>query len=79
MWQAQIHALICQKATVHFYSKNLTKKQIRNGFMEPSADIGATVQRLTDGGAARRICVLPEGPMTIPYIGGTGAAPTATC
>ena len=79
MWQAQIHALICQKATVHFYSKNLTKKQIRNGFMEPSADIGATVQRLTDGGAARRICVLPQGPMTIPYIGGTGAAPTATC
>ena len=68
MWQAQIHALICQKATVHFYSKNLTEEQIRNGFMEPTGDIGATVQWLINEGAGKRICILPQGPMTIPYV-----------
>ncbi len=70
MWQAQIHALICERASVHFYSENLSEEQIRMGFMEPVRDIGALVARLVADGEVRRICVLPEGPMTIPYVAG---------
>lgn len=68
MWQAQIHALVCERATLHFYSENLSDEQIRMGFMEPVRDIGKLVERLVDGGEVRRICVLPEGPATIPYV-----------
>lgn len=69
MWQAQIHALICKKAAVHFYSDNLTDEQIQQGFMKPCRDIGACVREiLKDLGRDARICVLPEGPQTIPYV-----------
>jgi len=69
MWQAQIHALICKKATVHFYSGNLSDEQIREGFMEPCRDIGERVRKILNNlGPDARICVLPEGPQTIPYV-----------
>ncbi|MFW6313541.1 MAG: nickel-dependent lactate racemase [Spirochaetota bacterium] len=68
MWQAQIHALICQKATVHFYSENLTDDQVRSGFMHPVSDIGDTVRALIATGSGTRIAVLPEGPTTIPFL-----------
>src|SRR6056297_2289 len=68
MWQAQIHALICKLATVHFYSENLSDEQIRQGFMKPCRDIGARVREIIkELGGNARICVLPEGPLTIPY------------
>lgn len=69
MWQAQIHALVCEHAHVHFYSDNLSDEQIRTGFMEPTRDIGATIAELVAGTEVKRICVLPEGPMTIAYVG----------
>lgn len=65
-WQAQIHALICKASTVHFYSDNLTDQQIEDSFMQPCRDIDATVHALAGDGA--RVCVLPEGPQTIPYV-----------
>ena len=69
MWQAQIHALLCKRATIHFYSQNLTDEQIRMGFMEPCRDIPATVKQIVaKAGPKARVCVLPEGPQTIPYI-----------
>jgi nickel-dependent lactate racemase len=69
MWQAHIHALICRKATVHFYSENLSDEQIRSGFMEPVRSVAQTVRRLIDEGHGNRVAVLPEGPTTIPYLG----------
>jgi lactate racemase len=69
MWQAQIHALICRKAKVLFYSDNLEDRQIRESFMEPCRDIGREVRNILSGlPRDARICVLPEGPQTIPYI-----------
>ena len=68
-WQVQIHALICKKADVHFYSDNLSDEQIKNGFMIPSRDIAETVKKIMDKkGKDLSICVMPEGPLTIPYI-----------
>jgi lactate racemase len=68
-WQAQIHALICQWATVHFYSENLTDEELKNTFMVPCRDISKRVKELVEvTGSDTRICVLPEGPQTIPYL-----------
>ncbi|MFW5688824.1 MAG: nickel-dependent lactate racemase, partial [Spirochaetota bacterium] len=67
-WQAHIHASICSRATVHFYSEHLTEEQIRSGFMEPVARVEDTLRALLDAGAGSRIAVLPEGPTTIPYL-----------
>lgn len=69
-WQVQIQALILQKADVYLYSENLSDEQITSALLRPCRNIEATVAELVQrlGGTAS-ICVLPEGPQTIPYIG----------
>ncbi len=69
MWQAHIHALICQKAEVFFYSHNLSDDQIEKSFLTPCHHIEETLDILSRRyGKNASICVLPEGPQTIPYI-----------
>jgi nickel-dependent lactate racemase len=69
MWQAHIQALICQQADVYFYSHNLSDAQIEGALLRPCRDIGATVaELLRKYGPGATICVLPEGPQTIPYV-----------
>ncbi|MHC4558990.1 MAG: nickel-dependent lactate racemase family protein [Planctomycetota bacterium] len=69
MWQAQIHALISQKADVYFYSENLSDEQIIGALLKPCHSIEATVNKLVHKyGPEASICVLLEGPQTIPYI-----------
>jgi nickel-dependent lactate racemase len=71
MWQAQIHALICQKADVYFYSENLTEDQIRSALLKPCQSVEAAVNDLLRRhGRSASICVLPEGPQTIPFVRG---------
>jgi nickel-dependent lactate racemase len=68
-WEAQVQALIQQKATVHVYSEGLSDEQIRSALLTPCRDIEATLAGLVEQyGPQARICVLPEGPQTIPYI-----------
>lgn len=68
-WQAQIHASICQKADVHLFSRNLTDEQIERAMLKPCRDIAGTVDRLLKSyGRDASICVLPEGPQTIPFV-----------
>ncbi|MBW8041702.1 MAG: nickel-dependent lactate racemase [Planctomycetes bacterium] len=69
MWQAQIQALICRNADVYFYSHNLSDEQISGALLKPCQSIEAAVNELlTKYGRDASICVLPEGPQTIPYI-----------
>ena len=69
MWQAQILALLREKAEIHVYSENLTDSQIQEAMLIPSTSVSDTVSTLRKRyGAAARICILPEGPQTIPYI-----------
>ena len=69
MWEAHIQALVCLKAEVHFYSHNLSDEQIERALLRPCRDIGATVaELLREYGPGAALCVLPEGPQTIPYI-----------
>jgi nickel-dependent lactate racemase len=63
-WQAQIQALVQRKAKVLVYS-SLPDDVIRACHLEPCRDIAAAV---TAAGPQARIAVLPQGPLTIPYL-----------
>lgn len=68
-WQAQIQAQIQLKADVYVYSDYLRDEQIRAALLLPCRDIVATVAALRERyGQDASICVLPEGPQTIPYV-----------
>jgi lactate racemase len=68
-WQVQIQAQVQHKADVFVYSHNLTDPQVRAALLEPCGDILGRLHALVKKyGPGSRICVLPEGPMTIPYL-----------
>lgn len=67
-WQAQIQALIQRRARVAVKS-NLPDDMVRACHLTPCADIGQAVSReLAHLGSSARIAVLPQGPLTIPYL-----------
>lgn len=69
MWQVQIQALIGRKTDIHLYSSNLTDEQISRCKMIPCRSIEQTLSGLlVKYGSDARICVIPEGPQTIPYL-----------
>ena len=68
-WQAQLLALILLKARVGLQCE-IDRDAIRQSHIEPVADIaGRVAEELERIGQDARIAVLPEGPMTIPYLG----------
>jgi lactate racemase len=68
-WQAQIQAKIQLQADVFIYSDHLTDSQICSALLSPCRSITDKVEELIQKyGADASICVLPEGPQTIPYI-----------
>ncbi len=67
-WQAQIQALIQRRANVLVYS-SLPDDVIRACHLTPCRDITAAVrERLDRPGPQARVAVLPQGPLTIPYL-----------
>ena len=68
-WQAQIQAQIQLRSEVYVHTANLTEEQIKAALLKPCSRIESTVESiLQKEGREARICVLPEGPQTIPYI-----------
>jgi len=69
-WQVQTQARIQQKATIYVHADGLTEEQIRECTLEPCPRIEETLNNLLARGEGRRqtVCVLPEGPLTIPYV-----------
>ena len=68
-WQVQIQAQVQLKADVFVYSGNLTRAQIESALLRYSERIESTIAELyRTYGPGARICVLPEGPQTIPYV-----------
>ena len=67
-WAAQIVALILMRARVGLFSE-IPADDVRAAHIEPVADLR---QRLLDElarrGAETPVAILPEGPMTIPYL-----------
>lgn len=67
-WQAQIQAIIQRKARVLVYS-TIPDDVIRAAHLRPCHDISAEVaSALRNLGPGGRVAVLPQGPLTIPYL-----------
>lgn len=67
-WQVFFQAMIQQKAKVYLYS-GLDEETVRKCLLEPVNHLDTLVGSLVrERGKDTRICVLPQGPWTIPYI-----------
>ncbi|MDY7039812.1 MAG: nickel-dependent lactate racemase [Chloroflexota bacterium] len=72
-WEAQLQAMIQLKADVYVKSSYLSDEEIRRALLIPAPDVDDTVRNLLRRyGPQATICVLPEGPQTIPYIKESG-------
>ena len=69
-WQVQLQAQIQMRASVFLKSGYLSAEQVREAHLTPIDSIEDTVaDALRESGNGARVCVLPEGPQTIPYVG----------
>ncbi|MEN3304332.1 MAG: lactate racemase [Micromonosporaceae bacterium] len=70
-WQVQIQARIQCGARVVMHTSYLSDVELAAAHLEQTGDVGARVaQALDEAGPGARLCVLPEGPLTIPYHAG---------
>jgi nickel-dependent lactate racemase len=68
-WEAQVQAKIQIKSRVFVKSDYLSDQQIHDAMLEPCHDIAETVAMLKQiYGPNATVCVLPQGPQTVPYI-----------
>ena len=68
-WQVQIQAAIQLYSDVYLKSDNLSDKQIVESHLIPTHDVSSKVSELLkDKYLDGTVCVLPEGPQTIPYL-----------
>ena len=68
-WQVQVQALVQMRAQVYLKSEGLTQEQVARAHMLPADDVSETIERtLRDAGPDARLCVLPQGPQTIPFV-----------
>ncbi|UCF37458.1 MAG: nickel-dependent lactate racemase [Acidobacteriota bacterium] len=68
-WQAQVQAMVQSKAEVLLKSSGLEEQAVRQAQFVPIDSIEeAVAERLERLGPTASICVLPEGPQTIPYL-----------
>ncbi len=69
-WQVQIQAQIQMKANVLIKTGYLGDDELRQAHLEPVDDVErAMYDKLEAAGPDSRLCVIPEGPQTIPYLG----------
>jgi len=68
-WQVQVQAQIQMKARVLVKNGFMSDAEIRAAHFEPVADVRRGVDKaLESAGLAATLCVLPQGPQTIPYL-----------
>ncbi len=66
-WQVQIQALIQRQARVYLYS-SLPDETARAAHLTPCDDISSVVGAELKLNPSARVAVLPQGPLTIPYL-----------
>ena len=66
-WQVQVQARVQARARVLLYSR-LAASTVRGAHLEPIEDVTATLAALLRRQPDARVCVIPEGPQTIPYL-----------
>jgi nickel-dependent lactate racemase len=68
-WQVQIQARIQTFARVVMHTSHLSDAELAEAHLEQTGDIEETVSRsLLGAGPDARVCVLPDGPLTVPYV-----------
>jgi nickel-dependent lactate racemase len=68
-WQVQIQAQIQMKARVMIKNSCLGPEVVRAAHFEPIDDVGAAIAGvMQEAGSNATLCVLPQGPQTIPYL-----------
>jgi nickel-dependent lactate racemase len=68
-WQVQIQAQVQMKATVMVKTGGLTADAVRAAHFQPVEDVTAAVRdAMRTAGPGATLCVLPQGPQTIPYL-----------
>lgn len=71
MWQVQVQAQILMKSKVLVKNGFMSDHEIRAAHFEPVHDVAeGVVSELKARGPAATLCVLPQGPQTIPYLSG---------
>jgi nickel-dependent lactate racemase len=66
-WEAQLLAIVALRARVALKSE-LAPDDVRRAYLEPIEDVGARVAAELRARGDVPVAVLPEGPMTIPYL-----------
>ncbi|MDP9365509.1 MAG: nickel-dependent lactate racemase, partial [Chloroflexota bacterium] len=66
-WEAQLLAIVALRARVGLTSE-LDAAEVRRAHLEPVADVGRRLADELEASGDVPIAVLPEGPMTIPYL-----------
>jgi nickel-dependent lactate racemase len=70
-WQIQIQAGIQARSRVIVHTSYLSDAELAAAHLEQTPDVEATVRHLLeDAGPEGRVCVLPYGPLTVPYVAG---------
>jgi nickel-dependent lactate racemase len=73
-WQVQIQARIQAGSRVVMHTSALSDAELADAHLTQTTDIAATVAKeVAAVGDGARVCVLPEGPQTIPYVRGAAA------
>jgi nickel-dependent lactate racemase len=68
-WQVQVQAKVQSHADVVVRSSYLSAADLASAHLGHTEDVAETVlEALHRGGPDARVCVLPEGPQTIPYV-----------
>lgn len=68
-WQVQIQAKIQSGAHVIMHTSYLSDEDLAQAHLTQTSDISATVREIcAQIGPDARVCVLPEGPLTVPYV-----------
>jgi nickel-dependent lactate racemase len=68
-WQVQVQAQVQLAAAVYLKSRSLTPEQVRAAHLEPIESIEDKVREVLEKwGPDARVCALPEGPQTIPFL-----------
>ncbi len=66
VWQAQVLGRVLRRAEVRLHADGLGDDDVRTARMVPVGDLqGALDQALAERGPAARLCVLPQGPLTV--------------
>ena len=71
-WQVQVQSQIQLKARVLVKTTGLSASDLSAAHFTPIDDVGRTVhEHLSQAGRDATLCVLPQGPQTIPYLVGS--------